>query len=156
MCIYTVWTYFFSESWLLSIYHHNLSPTFLLPQPISLALAFVAVAFCPPLPFNFQICRGPDMWLEAPLPPPFVLLKLPFLSLFTSQLSGLTFQFLDSSTKTLIMVPQKFHSWLWHWTRALPACSCPGTLAARSQLWYDYWHTWPSGLSGGPFQPHQR
>lgn len=44
--------------------------------------------------------------------------------------------------------------WARHWARALPACSCPETLAAKRQFWRDYWHIWPSGLSGDPSQPH--
>lgn len=139
VCVYTVCTHF-SENWLLSFHQHTTASD-LLAAPAHSPGPGLRGTDRRSLPIlHFPKLQTSEMWnrgLSTSILPYHLFHSERLTSVhFSSHPSWLRSQFPHSTAEQSVLVPQKVCSWAWHWARATPTCSCPKTLAARSQLWW--------------------
>lgn len=158
LCVYNVYTHFFSpESCLLSIYLHTLSPSFLLPQGTPQALALGTLADVPLHPSLSKAAklrdveRGPS---SSSLPCPCALFRKTLQSIFPLTHPGSNPSFQTAALKS----QSRSHGNSIPGRGTEPEPCLPALaqrpLQLKDSFGTDYWHTWPSGLSGDPSQPH--
>lgn len=159
VCVYNEYTLFFLESCLLRIYQCTLSPTFLLPQGTPQALALGTQTDCPSPSFTFQSCKAQRCG-KRPL---HLLSPLPFCSISFGKtlqsISPLTHPGSNPSFQTAALKSQSRSHGNSTPGRGTEPEPCLPALALRplqlkDSFGGDYWHTWLSGLSGDPSQPH--